>query len=164
MHRFRTARPAAPSTLAASLLLALAACSSTEPVTAPTDFRLLAAGTGVVYGQLLAAPPGGGMPSATSVPGLVVELGIWQGTPYTFRDSLTHDVAARPDDPRFKLLSQTTPDAQGGYRFAEVPKQVGLALRARPPAGTPYRVTYFPTLFGIGSTDSIRIPIVLRTP
>jgi protocatechuate 3,4-dioxygenase beta subunit len=93
-----------------------------------------------------------------------VELGTWRGTPYEFRDSLVRAVGARPDDPRFHVVARTQTDATGRFRFGGVPKPQIFAMRARPPDGLRYRVTYFGSLFGLAHVDSVNFSITFERP
>lgn len=144
-----------------TVLLGLAAfaCVSTEPSTGPLDVRSAPGDTGVVLGQVRA--PSTGDSTSLPLPGALVELGRWQGGPYDYRDSLHQRPAALPDDPRFRVVWRATTDHTGSFRISGVPLRETLALRARPPAGTPYQITYLASLFGIGNTKSIWLRIVL---
>jgi hypothetical protein len=142
--------------LALLALLAAAACSVTEPSANPLDVR---AGTASIYGQVFALAPGASLPQP--VPRAVLELGRWQGGPYDFRDSLRGGVAATPDDPRFRVVASVVTDDTGGYRLRGVPRAEIFALRARPPAGAPYRVTYMGSLFGLQHVTEARFSILL---
>jgi hypothetical protein len=145
------------------LLLALAAvaCTSEEPSTSPLDIRTAPGDTGSVRGQVRVAVSGD---SATvPLPGAIIELGHWQGGPHAFRDSVSRTVTATPDDPRFRALARKTADHTGSFLFSGVPLEETFALRARPPAGTPYQVTYLPSLFrlGLGKERWARFRILL---
>lgn len=142
-------------------VLVAAACGSTEPSTNPLDVRSVPGDTAVIYGQVFAPPPAGALPR-TPVPGAVVELGRWEGGPYDFRDSLRGDVVATADDPRFHVVARALANDTGGYMIGGVPRTQTFALRARPPAGAPYRVTYLRSLFGLRNVTQIRFPLVLE--
>jgi protocatechuate 3,4-dioxygenase beta subunit len=96
------------------------------------------------------------------VPQVLVELGTWRGTPYEFRDSLVRGVGARADDPRFRVVARTHTDATGRFRFGGVPKPQIFAMRAQPPRGLGYRVTYFESLFGLAHVDSVNFSITFE--
>jgi hypothetical protein len=126
-----------------------AACrAETEPSTTPLDVRTAPGDTAVLYGWVY-----------HPAPAAVVELGTWRATPYEFRDSLVRAVGARPDDPRFHVIARARTDASGRFRFGGVPRPQILAMRAQPPAGLPYRVTYFESLFGLAHVDSVNFSI-----
>jgi hypothetical protein len=157
-HMTRSASPGARLGLLA--VLATAGCGITEPSANPLDVR---AGTATIYGQVFAPlAPGANQPRP--VPGAVIELARWQGGPYDFRDSLRGRVAAAPDDPRFRVVAHALADDTGRYRLPGVPRAEIFALRARPPAGTPYRVTYLGSLFGLRNVTEARFSILLEAP
>jgi hypothetical protein len=147
--------------IASIALVGGAACrAETEPSTTPLDVRTAPGDTAVLYGWVYhPAPPSTPWKERRPVPAAVVELGTWRGTPYEFRDSLVRAVGARPDDPRFHVIARARTDAAGRFRFGGVPKPQIFAMRARPPAGLPYRVTYFESLFGLAHVDSVNFSI-----
>jgi hypothetical protein len=126
--------------------LIVLACITEEPSTSPLDIRTDPSDEGRVSGQVRAPAPGA---EPVRVPGAVVELGRWQGGPNDFRDSLGQR-GATPDDPRFRVIARAAVDDTGAYNLREVPRWQTLGLRVRPPAGTPYRVTYLDSLFSLG--------------
>ena len=71
-------------------------------------------------------------------------------------------MAATPDDPRFRVVARAIADDTGGYRLGGVPRAETFALRARPPAGTPYRVTYLASLFGLRNVTEARFSLLLE--
>lgn len=142
-------------------VLAASACSVTEPSTNPLDIRSAPGDTATIYGQVF-APAAPGASLSRPVPHAVIELGRWQGGPYEFRDSLRGRVAATADDPRFRVVARAIADDTGGYRLGRVPRAETFALRALPPAGTPYRVTYVGSLFGLRNVTDARFSILLE--
>jgi hypothetical protein len=147
----------------AALALALACRAGTEPSTTPLDVRAAPGDTAVLFGYVYEpAPPTTAWKDRRSVPDVVVELATWRGTPYEFRDSLTHAVGAAPDDPRVHVVARSRTDARGRFRFGGVPKAGSFVMRARPPAGRAYRVTYFPSLFGLAHVDSVNFSITFE--
>lgn len=152
--------------IGAVVLLSGAACGGgTEPSMTPLDVRTAPGDTAVLYGWVYhPALPTTPWAQRRPVPAAVVELGTWRGTPYEFRDSLARAVGARPDDSRFHVVARTQTDATGRFRFGGVPKPQTFAMRARPPAGLPYRVTYFESLFGLAHVDSVNFSITFERP
>jgi len=146
-----------------ALVGGVACGAGTEPSTTPLDVRAAPGDTAVLYGWVYhPAPPSTPWTQRRPVRAAVVELGTWRGTPYEFRDSLVRAVGARPDDRRFAVVARTQTDAGGRFRFGGIPKPQIFAMRARPPAGLPYRVTYFESLFGLAHVDSVNFSITLE--
>ena len=145
-------------------LLGTAACGGgTEPASTPLDVRSTPGDTAVLFGWVYhPAPPTTPWSERRRVARAIVELGTWRGTAYDFRDSLAGRVAAGPADPRFHVVARTQTDATGRFRFGGVPKQQTFAMRARPPADLPYRVTYFASLFGLAHVDSVNFSIMFE--
>lgn len=83
------------------------------------------------------------------VAGVRVEIGLWDGIPAFYRDSLTHQPPMAPDDPRFQLLAQTIADAEGRFRFDNMPRRVAYATRVIPPKGAQWDVSYGETIYGL---------------
>lgn len=83
------------------------------------------------------------------VAGVRVEVGLWDGSPAFYRDSLTHHPPTAPDDSRFQLLAHTISDAEGRFRFDSMPRRVAYAMRVIPPKGAPWHVSYGETMYGV---------------
>ena len=83
------------------------------------------------------------------VAGARVEVGLWGGSPAFYRDSLTHQAPSALDDPRFRLLAYTISDAEGRFRFDNMPRRVAYAMRVIPPKGAPWGTSYGETMFGV---------------
>jgi hypothetical protein len=83
-----------------------------------------------------------------SLAGIRVELGLWDGTPAFYRDTITKEVPSTLDDPRFQLLATTTSDSDGRFSLVQVPRGYSYALRAIPPSGSKWRLAYGLTLYG----------------
>jgi protocatechuate 3,4-dioxygenase beta subunit len=141
------------------IALATVACVSTEPSTSPLDLRAAPGDTATVFGQVRV--PSTGDSASLPLPGAIVELGRWQGGPYDFRDSLRGRVAATADDPRFRIVARAMTDHTGSFAIGGVPVRETFALRARPPAGAAYEVTYFASLFGVRKESPIWLRILL---
>jgi hypothetical protein len=137
------------------------ACVTEEPSTSPLDLRT-APDTGSVRVYVLA--PEAQDSAAVSLPGAIVELGRWQGGPYEFRDLLAQRAPDTVGDPRFRVVARKTANHTGSFLFSGVPLGETFALRARPPAGSTYQVTYLPTLFtlGLGKERWARFRIILQ--
>jgi hypothetical protein len=135
----------------------LTAALGCERVLAPQhsalgDLRRQATGTGSFTGRVrkrdsldrcLRAPP--------VVPGVRVEVGLWDGSPAYYRDTLTGQPPSDPGDSRFHVLAQTITDAEGRFRFDSMPKRVAYAMRVIPPKGAAWKVGYGDTMYGIGN-------------
>jgi hypothetical protein len=150
--------------LLAWLGVVLIACGlETAPSTDPLATRTGLGNTATIYGEVY-EPAAPSTPWAERVPvaGAVIELGHWSASIAEFRDTLARAVAASPDDPRFEIVSRTITDRNGRYRLAAVPKESILALRARPPSGRPYRVTYLASLFSLQRVDSTRFALTFE--
>jgi hypothetical protein len=93
------------------------------------------------FGRCLRATP--------MVAGVRVEVGLWDGSPAFYRDSLTHHPPSAPDDPRFQLLAHTITDAEGRFRFDNMPRRVAYAMRVNPSKGAPWEVSYGETMYGV---------------
>jgi len=78
-----------------------------------------------------------------------VEVGLWDGSPAFYRDSLTHRPPFVPDDPRFQLLAHTVADTEGRFRFDNMPRRVAYAMRVIPPKGAQWDVSYGETMYGV---------------
>jgi hypothetical protein len=152
------------SLVAVAALAGGTACrAGTEPSNTPLDLRAAPGDTAVLYGWVYhPAPPGTPWAQRRTVAAALVELGTWRGTAYEFRDSLARAVGARPDDSRFHVVARTRTDSAGRFRFGGVPKPKIFAMRASPPPGLPYRVTYFESLFGLAHVDSVNFSITLE--
>lgn len=83
------------------------------------------------------------------VAGVRVEVGLWDGSPAFYRDTLTGQPPSVPDDPRFHRLAYTITDAEGRFRFDNMPRQVAYAMRVIPPKGAARGVGYGDTMYGI---------------
>src|SRR5512143_1264007 len=81
--------------------------------------------------------------------GARVEVGLWDGSPAFYRDSSTHHPPTAPDDPRFQLLAHTITDAEGRFRFDNMPRRVAYAMRVIPPNGVLRDVSYGETMYGV---------------
>ena len=80
--------------------------------------------------------------------GIRVELGLWDGSPSFYRDTITRAVPTSIDEPRFQIIATATTDAEGRFSFLDVPRQVGYAMRAVPPRDAPWKVAYGETMYG----------------
>ena len=94
--------------------------------------------------------------STPVVAGVRVEVGLWDGSPAFYRDSLTHHPPNAPDDPRFQLLARTITDAEGRFRFDNMPRRVAYAMRVIRPKGVlskgaPWGVSYGETMYGVST-------------
>ena len=137
--------------------------TDTEPSLTPLDVRMAPGDTAVLYGWIYhPVPPATAWKDRRPVSGVLVELGTWRGTPYEFRDSLARAVGAQPEDRRFHVVARTRTDSGGRFRFGGVPRPKTFAMRATPPAGFHYRVTYFPSLFGLAHVDSVNFSIMFE--
>lgn len=87
--------------------------------------------------------------TAPVVAGVRVEVGLWDGSPAFYRDTLTGQAPSAPDDPRFQFLAHTVTDAAGRFRFDNMPRKVAYAMRVILPKGAPRSVSYGETMFGI---------------
>lgn len=85
------------------------------------------------------------------VSGVVVELGLWQGSPAHYRDTITRAPPSSPIEPRFEVIASTTTDGTGRFQFAKIPRGVGYAMRATPGAGSGRVLAYGETMYGIPS-------------
>ncbi len=83
------------------------------------------------------------------VPGVRVEVGLWDGSPAFYRDSLTGQPPNASDDPRFHILAHTVTDAEGRFRFDSMPRKVAYAMRVIPSKNDPWNVGYGDTMFGV---------------
>jgi len=87
--------------------------------------------------------------STRVVPGARVDVGLWDGSPAFYRDTVTHQPPASANDPRFQLLASTTTDADGRFRFDNMPRRVAYAMRVIPPKGASWDVSYGETMYGV---------------
>jgi hypothetical protein len=84
-----------------------------------------------------------------AVPGARVEIGLWDGIPAFYRDTLMHQPPTAPNDPRFQLLSSTITDGDGRFRIDSMPRGVAYAMRVIPPDGSPWTVGYGESMYGV---------------
>lgn len=80
--------------------------------------------------------------------GIRVEIGLWDGSPAFYRDTITRMVPTSLHDPRFQIIGTTTTDREGRFHFLEMPRQAGYAMRAIPPKDSPWRIAYGETMYG----------------
>ena len=93
--------------------------------------------------------------SAHVVQGARVEVGLWDGSPAFYRDTLTHQPPTAANDPRFQLLSSTITDADGRFRFDSMPRGVAYAMRVIPPKESPWSVGYGESMYGVPSDATL---------
>lgn len=89
------------------------------------------------------------------VAGVRVEVGLWDGSPAFYRDSLTHHPPNAPHDPRFQLLAHAITDAEGRFRFDNMPRRVAYAMRVIPPKGAAWDVSYGETMYGVPTSGGL---------
>ena len=87
--------------------------------------------------------------SGTPLPGIRIDLGTWNGSPSTYRDTVTQTPPSSLDEPRFRVVASTTSDGAGRFVFADAPRNIPYAVRAVPAASGKWRLTYLETMFGI---------------
>jgi len=145
--------------LVGSMALAALAC---ERVLVPQrstigDLRLRAtAGFGSFVGRVRERDPLVACWRATRVvPGARVEIGLWDGSPAFYRDTLTGQPPTSANDPRFQPLSSTVTDAAGRFRIDSMPRGVAYALRVIPPEGSPWKVGYGESMYGVPSDATL---------
>jgi hypothetical protein len=133
-------------------LLALGAC---DRAVAPRRNRLTelrqeaTKGVGVFYGRVRAFDSTQSCWNAPRVvAGIRVEVGLWEGSPAFYRDTVTHAPPTNPNDPRFQPIATTTTDGEGRFTFLEMPRGIPYAMRAIPSRDSPWRVTYGETMYG----------------
>lgn len=147
-------------------LLAMGCGAGTEVPTSPLGSPAAASDTGTVYGQVVVpvVPRATGRPQRSGAPvaGATVELGIWRSSAGEFRDSAARALRARPNDPRFKVVARVVTNHLGGYHFPGLPKKQVFAMRVRPPAGSPYEVMYFESMFWLFRSAEMRLTLVMR--
>ena len=116
-----------------------------------SDLRQQAtAGLGTFYGRVRALDPA--LPcwkAPLTVAGVQVEVGLWDGSPAYYRDTLTHAVPSSLDEPRFEAIAWSVTDSDGRFRFVDLPRAMGYAMRVIPPTGSQWRVSYGETMYGI---------------
>jgi hypothetical protein len=93
--------------------------------------------------------------SKSVAPGVRVDVGLWDGSPAFYRDTLTRQPPTAPNDPRFQLLASTTTDADGRFRFDSMPRRVAYAMRVIPPKGSPWSVGYGESMYGVPSEKTV---------
>jgi hypothetical protein len=93
--------------------------------------------------------------STRVVPGARVDVGLWDGSPAFYRDTLTHRPPTAANDPRFQLLSSTITDAEGRFQFDSIPRGVSYAIRVIPPDGSPWTVGYGESMYGVPSDATL---------
>lgn len=87
--------------------------------------------------------------SGTPLSGIRIDLGTWNGSPSTYRDTVTRLIPSSLDEPRFRVVASTTTDGAGRFVFADAPKNIPYAVRAIPAANSKWRLTYVESMFGI---------------
>jgi hypothetical protein len=99
--------------------------------------------------------------SARTAPGVTIELGLWDGIPAFYRDTITRQVPSTLNEPRFQSLATTTSDREGKFAFLEVPRGYAYAVRAIPPRNSRWKLGYGGTLYGPPTgKDLSEFPIV----
>jgi hypothetical protein len=83
------------------------------------------------------------------VPGARVEIGLWEGGPLRYKDTVSYQLPVSPDDPRFQVLARTVSDSQGRFRFDSMPRKLAYAMRAIPASGATWGAGYGGSLFGV---------------
>ena len=99
-----------------------------------------------------------------AVAGARVEVGLWDGSPAYYRDTLTRRPPSAPNDARFQFLAFTIADAEGRFRFDNMPKRVGYAMRVIPPKGSPWRVSYGESMYGVSNAELEEFPTLCVQP
>jgi hypothetical protein len=89
------------------------------------------------------------------VPGARVEVGLWDGIPAFYRDTVSRRPQATAKDPRFQILASSVTDAEGRFRFDSMPRGVAYAMRVIPPDGSSWSVGYGESLYGVPSDETI---------
>jgi len=80
--------------------------------------------------------------------GIRVEVGLWDGSPSFYRDTITREVPTELDEPRFEVIATTITDAKGRFTFLDMPRHVPYAVRAIPPRDSPWKVAYGESMYG----------------
>jgi len=86
--------------------------------------------------------------SPQTLGGILVEVGLWDGSPSFYRDTITRNVPTTLDEPRFQVIASTTTDGEGRFSFLDMPRGVPYAMRAIPPRKSLWRVGYGETMYG----------------
>lgn len=155
-----------PGRVPARLVLlgcAAAAALACDRVMAPqrhprTELRRQAtAGLGALTGRVRTLDSAGRCwwRTAPVVPGVRVEVGLWDGSPAFYRDTITGRAPTSLDDHRFQVLAHTVTDAEGRFRFDSLPRQVAYATRVIAPEGSFRGVAYGETMFGVPEGGSL---------
>ena len=126
------------------------------------------ADTGTVSGTVFVAPLG--WPDTanlwfaprTPLPGAVVELGLWAGTPASFRDSFPAGPPSDFREPRFTVVATVVADDNAQWHASGLPRKTVFAMRVRGPAKVAVQPAYFGNLFWLYTSPTMDIPIVLR--
>jgi hypothetical protein len=101
--------------------------------------------------------------------GVTVELGYVAGVSPNFGGGapVMVRVVTTPEQTglsgSFRILAQTTTDANGKYRFPGLARRSQFMLRTSPPARASYARTYFPEFFYLGMAREREINLVLLT-
>jgi hypothetical protein len=107
------------------------------------------AGLGVFHGRIRAFDPTQPCWKAPrTLGGIRVEVGLWDGSPAFYRDTITRAVPTELDDPRFEVIATTITDSEGRFSFLEMPRGVPYAMRAIPPSGAPWQLAYGESMYG----------------
>ena len=161
------------ATLTGAVLCLVAGALACERAIAPRRNRLAdlrseaSSGLGNFFGRVVVWDETTACYKPTvGVPGVTVELGLWDGIPAFYRDTITKVVPTTLAEPRFQFLSSTTTDNEGRFSFVDVPRGFSYAVRVVPPRNSPWKVAYGQTLYGPPSGRDVRdFPSVcLRTP
>jgi hypothetical protein len=114
-------------------------------------------GLGTFYGRVLALDPSRPCWQATQpVAGITVEVGLWDGSPAFYRDTVTHEPPSRFDDPRFLVITSAVSDHEGRFQVVDLPRGLGYAFRAIPPRSSPWKGAYGVSMFGIPNGADLR--------
>lgn len=143
-----------------TLIVLLTGCESAVAPREPTrleEVRRVApdgygAFTGIVRG--LHAPDSSfcGV-SSPVLAGVRVDLGIWHDRAGTYRDTLTRSPPTSLKEKRFEVIGSTTTDGAGQFTFDHLPRRTAFAFRAIPPSGSPFKLVYGMSLYGIGNVE-----------
>jgi hypothetical protein len=94
--------------------------------------------------------------SQRGVPGVRVELGLWDGSPAFYRDTVRGTPPSDLADPRFHLIDSTSTAEDGRFRFVGLPRDLPYAVRIIPPRGSPWKSAYGVSMYGIPREGEMR--------